>query len=74
MTAAKSAIPRGYCKEYIPGWSEESEKLYEEFCEDGHEIADELLHSIVAARREKWTETVENLDFKKSSRQAWSLL
>lgn len=75
ISAAKAAIPRGYRKEYIPGWSDESEKLYERFCEDGkREIADELLHSIDAARREKWTETVENLDFQKSSRQAWSLL
>ncbi|KAG5898137.1 hypothetical protein JTB14_033994 [Gonioctena quinquepunctata] len=64
-----------YRKEYIPGWTEESERLYEEFCEDGRqEIADELLHSIDTARREKWTKTVENLDFQKSSRQAWSLL
>ncbi|KAG5897199.1 hypothetical protein JTB14_022552 [Gonioctena quinquepunctata] len=75
MTAAKAAIPRGYRKEFILGWTEESEILYEEFCEDGRqEIADELLHSIDTARREKWTETVENLDLQKSSRQAWSLL
>ncbi|KAG5893687.1 hypothetical protein JTB14_021983 [Gonioctena quinquepunctata] len=73
MTTAKAAIPRGYRKVYIPGWTEESERLYEEFCEDGRqEIAEELLHSI--AGREKRTETVENLDFQKSSRQAWSLL
>lgn len=37
------------------------------------EIADKLLHSIDAVRREKWTETVENIDFHKSSIQAWSL-
>ncbi|XP_072392207.1 uncharacterized protein [Diabrotica undecimpunctata] len=64
ITSAKATIPRGYRKDYIPGWTEQSEKLYEEYCEDGkQEIADELLHSIDAARREKWTQTVENLDF-----------
>ncbi|XP_072392313.1 uncharacterized protein [Diabrotica undecimpunctata] len=75
ITSAKATIPRGYRKEYIPGWTEPSEKLYEEYCEDGkQEIADELLHSIDAARRGKWIQTVENLDFQKSSRRAWSLL
>ncbi|KAG5870121.1 hypothetical protein JTB14_000097 [Gonioctena quinquepunctata] len=37
------------------------------------EIADELLHSLDAARREKWTETIENLNFQTSIRQAWAL-
>lgn len=37
-------------KEYNPGWSEESEKLYEEFCEDRRqEITDEMLHRIDVA-------------------------
>ncbi|KAG5874268.1 hypothetical protein JTB14_001429 [Gonioctena quinquepunctata] len=75
MTAAKAAIPRGYRNVNIPGWTEESKRQYEEFCDDGRqEIADDLLHSIDTARHEKWTETVETQDFQKSSRQAWSLL
>ncbi|KAG5862943.1 hypothetical protein JTB14_023340 [Gonioctena quinquepunctata] len=37
------------------------------------EIADNLLHNLNAVRREKWTDTVSNLDFKRSSRKAWSL-
>lgn len=75
ISTAKKHIPRGYRREYIPGWSEESENLYQEFLESGdNDIADELLESLDEARREKWINTVESLDFKKSSREAWSLL
>ncbi|KAG5858311.1 hypothetical protein JTB14_013701, partial [Gonioctena quinquepunctata] len=56
-------------------WTEKCEELYAEFLEsEGREIAEELLHNIDIAIRQKWTETVENLDFKNSCRQAWSLL
>ncbi|KAG5893755.1 hypothetical protein JTB14_001200 [Gonioctena quinquepunctata] len=72
--SAKKCIPRGYRKEYIPGWSQNSDELYQHFLETGdQEIADELLHSLDAARREKWTEIVESLNFQTSSRQAWAL-
>lgn len=75
ISTAKKTIPRGYRKEYIPGWSDTSENLYQEFLESGNqEIADDLLHSLDAARRQKWIETVEALNFTQSSRQAWSLL
>lgn len=47
-------IFRGYRKDNFSKLSEKSEKLLEEFCKDGkQEIADELFHSIDAARREK---------------------
>lgn len=75
ISTAKKHIPRGYRKEYVPGWSENSEALYQNFLETGdQEIADELIHSLNAARQQKWTETVERLNFQTSSRQAWSLL
>lgn len=75
IATAKKCIPRGYRKAYIPGWNETSEDLYQQYLDSGEpEIADELLYSLDAARREKWVNTVENLDFTKSSRQAWSLL
>ncbi|KAG5885687.1 hypothetical protein JTB14_001968 [Gonioctena quinquepunctata] len=46
-----------------------------QFLESGdQQIADELLHTLDAARRENWMRTVENLDFKRSSRKAWDLL
>lgn len=75
ISAAKKHIPRGFRREYIPGWSEESENLYQQFIESNdHEIADQLLHSLDATRRKKWEDKVSSLDYTKSSRQAWSLL
>lgn len=75
IETAKKTIPRGYRKEYVPGWTDECEKEYQRFLESGdREIADDLLLKVDAARREMWTETVEGLDFKISSRKAWSLL
>nr|CAI5850104.1 unnamed protein product [Callosobruchus analis] len=35
ISSAKEAIPRGYRKEYVPGWNEHSEQLYNEFVESG---------------------------------------
>lgn len=75
ISSAKKHIPRGYRKDYIPGWSHNSDQLYQKYLETGdQDIADELLHSLDAARRQKWTETVESLNFQTSSRKAWSLL
>lgn len=75
ISTAKKCIPRGYREEYIPGWSQNSEELYQNFLETGdQEVADQLLHSLNAARQQKWSETVENLNFQTSSRKAWSLI
>nr|CAI5825299.1 unnamed protein product [Callosobruchus analis] len=75
ISSAKEAIPRGYRKEYVPGWNEHSEQLYNEFVESGdREVGDELLHSLDASRRSKWEDTVQHIDFTRSSRKAWSLL
>jgi hypothetical protein len=35
--------------------------------------AEELLNSLTKARKEKWIKTVGNLDFKRSSQNAWKL-
>ncbi|XP_030754581.1 uncharacterized protein LOC115881295 [Sitophilus oryzae] len=44
ITTAKKCIPRGFRKEYVPGWSDDMEQLYQEFQNNGDsEIADELL-------------------------------
>lgn len=73
--AAKKFIPRGYRKRYIPGWTEEMESLYRQFEEDGEEeISDHLLELLDAARRTKWQETTENMNFTHSSREAWAIL
>lgn len=75
ISTAKKCIPRGYREEYIPGWSQSSEILYQNFLETGNqETADQLLQSLNAARQQKWVETVENLNFQTSSRKAWSLI
>lgn len=51
---AKKHIPRGYRKEYIPGWSQESEDLYNEYQESNYIlVADALLSSLSKTRREK---------------------
>lgn len=75
VETAKKHIPRGFRKEYIPCWNDTSERLYKDFLENGRtEVADNLLHSLNDSRRQKWIETVENLDLKHSSRRAWSLM
>lgn len=45
------------------GWSQSSEELYQNFYESGdQEIAYELLRSLDAVIRQKWTEIVEVLN------------
>lgn len=75
IATAKKCIPRGFRKEYIPCWNEDSDRLYEEFrTSQNPEVADELIKSLDDARKSEWSKTVANLDFKHSSRKAWSLL
>lgn len=75
ISTAKRSVPRGFRKEYIPGWNSETEELYQEFQNSGDpEVADELLNRLDMERRKKWEETTSNTDFKRSSRKAWSLL
>jgi len=75
LSAAKKNIPRGFRKDYIPGWSQECEDLYKDFSSTGNqETADLLLQNLDKARRDKWVKTVEGLNFTHSSRKAWSLL
>ncbi|KAL1115417.1 hypothetical protein AAG570_007447, partial [Ranatra chinensis] len=58
-----------------PGWPLNSEELYQTFLDTGdQEVADELLHSLDDARKQKWMEVVESMNFQASSRQAWALL
>lgn len=74
-SAAKKSIPRGFRKEYIPGWNEEASRLAAEFEENSsQETAKELLKSLDHARKEKWMNIVEGMNFTHSSRKAWSLI
>lgn len=75
ISTAKKHIPRGFRKEYIPGWNQESNQLYKEFLESGdNNIATELLESLDNSRAEKWKRTTENIDFTHASTKAWCLL
>ncbi|VEN59836.1 unnamed protein product [Callosobruchus maculatus] len=67
ITTAKRCIPRGFRREYVPGWNDDIERLYQEFKNSGDsEIADELLHSLDAERCKKWEQAASNMNFKKS--------
>ncbi|KAG5875399.1 hypothetical protein JTB14_031373 [Gonioctena quinquepunctata] len=68
---SKKRIPRGYRKDYIPGWSKDSEALYQEYSSSVPELPDDIIYTM---RLEKWSETVTNMVFKHYSRKAWSLL
>lgn len=75
ISTAKKFMPRGYRKEYIPCWNAESQELYDNYQQNKDtETADKLLSSLDISRRQKWIQTVEGLDFTRSSRKAWSLL
>lgn len=58
MSAAKKSISRGFPREYIPGWDEQCELLYNDFQETSNPD----------------TGTVSEVDFQRSSRRAWGLL
>lgn len=71
IATAKKYIPRGVRTEYIPGWNETCERLYSDFQKSGQtDVADELLHELDIARRNKWNETISNMNFRHSSRKA----
>ncbi|KAG5873285.1 hypothetical protein JTB14_002952 [Gonioctena quinquepunctata] len=54
ITTAKKYIPRGFRREYVPGWNAETEQIYQEFQNSGDsEIADELLNRLDTDRLEK---------------------
>ncbi|KAF0699141.1 Uncharacterized protein FWK35_00035076, partial [Aphis craccivora] len=73
--AAKRCVPRGYRRDYMPCWNPESNQLYTEYQKNSTtELTDMLLTSLAKSRKERWIETMEKLDFKHSSREAWNLL
>lgn len=75
IAIARKHIPRGYRKNYIPGWSLEYENLLTQYNETGDpEIADELLQTMDDARRYRWNRVVQEMHFTKTSRKPWSIL
>ena len=70
----KKSIPRGYRKEFIPCWNKESDRLYAELQHtESQETAKELLKSLDEARKARWCQAMESMDFTKSSRKPWAL-
>jgi len=75
INTSKKHIPRGYRKNYVPGWNYECETLYTSFKRLGnYEYAKKTLDALNNQRRERWIQLVEKTDFKHSSRKAWSLI
>src|SRR5207249_4053724 len=73
--AARSSIPRGFRPTYIPCMDSESAALLKQFEESGDpEVADHLMDSLNAARRQRWEECTSELDFTRSSRKSWGLI
>lgn len=75
IKAANANIPRGFRKTYLLGWSAESEKLYKKYTVNQTvKIGKKLLPSLNKTRRQKLITTLEQLNMKKSSHEAWTLL
>jgi hypothetical protein len=75
IVMAKNNIPRGYCKRYIPRWSEESQHVNEEFKNlRDPKFADHLMKSLNVSRMGRWTSAIEHVNFLRFSREAWGLL
>lgn len=52
-STAKKHIPRGFRRNYIPGWNKAADQLYKEFLGNGNctNVADELLHYLDESRK-----------------------
>ena len=67
-TAAKKCIPRGRRSNHMPCWDAECEDLYQHFLQspggpDSDRAATALLTRLDGKRRNRWSETVRNIDF-----------
>ncbi|XP_055714426.1 uncharacterized protein LOC129808680 [Phlebotomus papatasi] len=70
-----AAFSKDFDHQYIPGWNENCDELYEEYnATNNNKVAARLLTELDDQRKRKWRETVENTDFTHSSRKAWRLL
>ena len=77
--AAKKHVPRGVRKNYVPCWDKVCEELlcaHNEATGNAERAtaATDLVTRLNTKRRERWTETVESIDFTHSSRRAWQTI
>lgn len=74
-TVTKANIPRWYRKAFTTSWMPESVALLQQYKVNRKlDTAKALLLSFDWARRKRWCDTVEALDFTKSIWKAWCLL
>lgn len=75
QSAAKKSIPRGHRDAYAPGWSSESQELYESFKITGDtNTGKQLLNTLDENRRLEWENKMNSFSFAKPSKKAWNLL
>uniref|UniRef100_H2ZY42 Endonuclease/exonuclease/phosphatase domain-containing protein n=1 Tax=Latimeria chalumnae TaxID=7897 RepID=H2ZY42_LATCH len=79
LAAAKKSIPWGFHQQFIPGWSSEVTRLYQEFKstknkQDASDKSRDLFHLLDQTRQERWKEMVSKLNFTHSSHKAWQTI
>lgn len=75
IASAKRAVPRGFRKQYIPGWDKCCEAIYRDFVRDGNrQLGSMLINRLDHNRNEIWKQKTDQLSFVHSSRQAWNVL
>ena len=75
ISSAKQSIPRGHRNVIIPGWSKESQELFDSFQETGNvETGKQLLKELDQNRKLEWETKVESMSFTRSSKKAWNLI
>ena len=75
----KKCIPHGRQSNHIPCWDAECEDLCQHFLQspggpDSDRAATALLTRLNEKQRNRWSETVSNIDFLPSSRLAWNTI
>ncbi|XP_039276180.1 uncharacterized protein LOC120349716 [Nilaparvata lugens] len=82
-TTSYSSIPRGCRQNYIPGFSDDLQQLYNNymdsfntnpFSDNTHKLGEELNSRIADCRRQTWCKTLEGVDMKRNSYKAWQLI
>ena len=73
--AARHSIPRGFRPTYTPCVDEECQDLLKQYEESGDpDIADHLIESLDAARRDRWEELTSKMNFTHSSQKSLALI
>ena len=74
LISANTNIPRGFRPSYIPCMENECQQLLKQYSNSGDpDIADHLGECLDNARRVRWEEMTNSLDFTHSSRKGWNL-